>query len=358
MGERGDGERRGGSKNREMPRLVIAQRRAAGALTLRGRAALAALPRPAVGVAPRRTTCLAAPRWSHPPVGARGIVCGRPALSQQGDAAEGAEEDAAAPEPVAEDAGVAAATATTEQADEIVEPETTTTELEVMDASPSTAATEDVTSCRAWVQNFKKYDPGDYFGFVPGQEKVRLTIDMSPMKLSTLEVGVMRGIVGDRFDPALKQLRLTEESHKTMPENLEAAYAQARMLLGEVRRLAAEMAADPDLPRELLMKKLGGEAWCERTGKWIGESSGAPPSAPVPGVLTLHVGNLPRTMTGEELQKKLAGQVAGPVAVSKKRRDVWARVTVRGDEEQRAAVEQALADVESKHPVRVSQWSY
>jgi hypothetical protein len=63
-------------------------------------------------------------------------------------------------------------------------------------------------------------------------------------------------------------------------------------------------------------------------------------------------------MTGEELQKKLAGQVAGPVAVSKKRRDVWARVTVRGDEEQRAAVEQALADVESKHPVRVSQWSY
>ena len=49
--------------------------------------------------------------------------------------------------------------------------------------------------------------------------------------------------------------------------NLEAAYAQARMLLGEVRRLAAEMAADSDLPHELVMKKLGGDAWCERTGK-------------------------------------------------------------------------------------------
>lgn len=318
---------------------------------------MASLPRPSTAVVPRPATCLAAPRWSHPPVGARGIVCGRPALTQQGEAAEGVEEAAAAPEPVAEDAGVAAATATMEQTDEVVESEATVTELEVVDAS-SEAAGEDVTSCRAWVQNFQKYDPGDYFGFVPGQEKVRLTIDLSPMKLSTLEVGVMRGIVGDRFDPALKQLRLTEESHTTMPENLEAAYAQARMLLGEVRRLAAEMAADPDLPRELLMKKLGGEAWCDRTGKWIGESSGAPPSAPVPGVVTLHVGNLPRSMTGEELQRKLAGQVAGPVHVSKKRRDVWARVTVRGDEEQRAAVEKALADVESKHPVRVSQWNY
>jgi hypothetical protein len=271
--------------------------------------------------------------------GARGIVCGRPCAV--------ASKDSDAPaETVAEAAQVADA----------AEGEAAETAQEIVEA-PADAA-EDVTSCRAWVQSFQKHDPGDYQAFIPGQEKVALTIDLSPMKLSTLEVGVMRGIVGDRFDPASKKLQLTEESHVTVSENLEAAYMQARMLLGEVRRLAAEMAADPDLPRELLMKNLGGEAWCERTGKWIGESSDTPPSAPVPGVLTLHVGNLPRTMTGEELQKKLAGQVAGPVAVSKKRRDVWARVTLRDDEEQRALVEQALAEVESKYPVRVSNWNY
>ena len=72
----------------------------------------------------------------------------------------------------------------------------------------------------------------------------------------------------------------------------------------------------------------------------------------------VHVGNLPRGMTGEDLQKKLTGLVGGPVAVSKKRRHVWARVTVRDNEEARAAVEQAVADVESKYPVRVSTWAH
>lgn len=76
----------------------------------------------------------------------------------------------------------------------------------------------------------------------------------------------------------------------------------------------------------------------------------------MPGVLNLHLGNLPRGMTGEELQKALSVDVEGPVAVSKKTRDIFARVTVRDDEAARAAVTAAAEKLESKYPVRVSAW--
>jgi hypothetical protein len=332
-----------------MPRLLMAHRRA---LSLSSPTVARASLLPRAAFAAPRPACAAAARWNRPPAaaaaaaaGVRGIVCGRPARKQGEAVVEG--EAAAAGAQSEESAG----------AEEAAVQPVASAVPDAADADADADA-DDVTSCRAWVQNVRTYDPGDYHGFVPGQEKVTFRIDLSPLKLSTLEVGVLRGIVGDRFNPATKQLRLTEESYISTDENLEAAYASARMLLDEARRLAAEMAADPDLPRELVMKKLGGEAWCERTSKWIGESPDAPPSAPVPGALSLHVGNLPRGMTGEDLQKKLTGLVGGPVAVSKKRRHVWARVTVRDNEEARAAVEQAVADVESKYPVRVSTWAH
>ena len=146
-------------------------------------------------------------------------------------------------------------------------------------AAPASATGEetDVTSCKAWVRTSTKYDPGDYENVIPGQEKVTLKIDLTPLKLRPLEVAVMRAVAGDRFLPALKTLELTETGYLQAEQNLEAAYTQARMLVDEARRLAAEIEVDSELPLELVMAQLGGSAWCERTSKWLGESADAHP---------------------------------------------------------------------------------
>ena len=225
------------------------------------------------------------------------------------------------------------------------------------------ADADPVASCRAWVRTMRMHDPGDYEGEAPGQEKVGLTIDLSPLQLSPLEQAVARGVAGRRFNPARQFLALNTDSYTTPEENLEAAYTQARELVQEVRRLAAEISLDDELPQELVIAQLGGDAWSAKSGRWVGQPASAPPSAPVPGVLNLHVGNLPRGFKASELHAALAAEVPGPVAVDKKRRGVFARVTVRDDgagEAQKAveAVAESLsASLSTKHPVKVAAWS-
>ena len=220
-----------------------------------------------------------------------------------------------------------------------------------------------VASCRAWVRTMRMHDPGDYEGEAPGQEKVGLTIDLSPLQLSPLEQAVARGVAGRRFNPARQFLALNTDSYTTPEENLEAAYTQARELVQEVRRLAAEISLDDELPQELVIAQLGGDAWSAKSGRWVGQPASAPPSAPVPGVLNLHMGNLPRGFKASELHAALAAEVPGPVAVDKKRRGVFARVTVRDDgageavKAVEAVAESLSASLSTKHPVKVAAWS-
>ena len=267
-------------------------------------------------------------------------------------------------EPQAEAAAEAGGTAPSGEA--VSGPEAGTAEEPQPGAGAENGADADadpVASCRAWVRTMRMHDPGDYEGEAPGQEKVGLTIDLSPLQLSPLEQAVARGVAGRRFNPARQFLALNTDSYTTPEENLEAAYTQARELVQEVRRLAAEISLDDELPQELVIAQLGGDAWSAKSGRWVGQPASAPPSAPVPGVLNLHMGNLPRGFKASELHAALAAEVPGPVAVDKKRRGVFARVTGRDDgagEAQKAveAVAESLsASLSTKHPVKVAAWS-
>ena len=119
------------------------------------------------------------------------------------------------------------------------------------------AADLPLTLCRAWVKTRRIHDPGDSEGRMPGAEKVAMSIDLSPLHLSVLEQAVARGVAGPRFHPASNVLTLSLAEHTTAGANLEELYAQTRQLVGEVRRLALEIASDSDLEPELVIAQLG-----------------------------------------------------------------------------------------------------